>query len=195
MPARLRRCPLPLPVAAPLALAQPDWLQTTLSVSGPADQLAAFRHHAAGAGVVPWAMDYDRLEEDWFHLLMAPPPPRRTISASGARILARQLREAAWSHHQEALSRVGTSRACPFDLHRLLPVPPDILRLGDDHPQALAWLWEHWGTTWPLRRVETLPDPNHFRVRFWSADWTPWPALAHLHKGWPRLHLEARPAC
>jgi len=184
-------------MAAPLpspGLPQPDWLQTTLCITGPADTLAAFRAAAAGAGVVPWAMDYDRLEEDWFYLLMAPPPSRRAISAAGARILARRLREAAWARHEEALSRVATCRACPFDLHRLLPVPPDILRLGDDHPRALAWLWQYWGTTWPLRRVETLPDTAAFRVRFWSADWTPWPALTHLRSHWPHLHLVARPA-
>ncbi|MDR3418809.1 MAG: hypothetical protein P4L83_21755 [Nevskia sp.] len=180
--------------AAPLALPQPDWLQTTLSVTGPAAERAAFREIAAGAGVGPWAVDYDRLEEDWFYLLMAPPPPHRAISVQGARILARRLREAAWARHEEALGRVGASRACPFDLHRLLPVPADILHLGEDHPKALAWLWEHWGTTWPLRRVERLPDETAFRVRFWSADWTPWPALAGLSARWPRLCLEIRPA-
>jgi len=104
-------------MAAPLpspGLPQPDWLQTTLCITGPADTLAAFRAAAAGAGVVPWAMDYDRLEEDWFYLLMAPPPSRRAISAAGARILARRLREAAWARHEEALSRVATCRCPPI---------------------------------------------------------------------------------
>jgi hypothetical protein len=192
--AAARRTPLPCPGFAPLALPQPDWLQTTLSVTGPADDLAAFRDVAAGAGVVPWTMDYDRLEEDWFLLLMAPPPPQRAISAQGARILARRLRELAWARHEEALGRIGTSRACPFDLHRLLPVPADILRLGDDHPRAIAWLWQHWGTTWCLRRVERLPGETAFRVRFWSADWTPWPAIAGIRTRWPGLRLEARAA-
>jgi hypothetical protein len=187
-----RRFPLPLPAAAPLALPQPDWLETTLTVTGPDDHLAAFRAAAAGAGVVPWAMDYDRLEEDWFHLLMMTPPHRRTISAHGARILARQLREAAWMHHEAALSRAG---ACPFDLNALAPVPGEILRLGEDAPEALAWLWRHWGTTWPLRRVEALPAGEAaFRVRFWSADWSPWPALLRIRARWPALRLAVRPA-
>ena len=189
--------PAPAPPAAiPFVLPQPDWLQTTLTLTGPADTVAACRTAAAGAGVVPWATDYDRLEEDWFHLLIAPPPQRRGLSLHGARILARRLREAAWAQHEEAVSRVGASRACPFDLHALVPVPPEILRLGDDHKQALVWLWENWGTTWPLRRVEALPTPGEatFRVRFWSADWTPWPALARIRVRWPDLRLKARPA-
>jgi len=185
------RLPSPAP---PLALPQPDWLQTTLAVTGPADGVAAFRAAAAGAGVVPWVLDYDRLEEDWFHLLLA--PQRRAISVQGAHILARRLREAAWAQHEEAVSRAGTSRACPFDLHALVPVPCDILRRGDDDPQAIAWLWENWGTTWPLRRVEALPTLGNtaFRVRFWSADWTPWPALARIRASWPALRFDIRPA-
>ena len=185
-----------MPQAAPLALPQPDWLQTTLTLTGPADRIVAFRAAAAGAGVVPWATDYDRLEEDWFHLLIAPPPPHRGLSLQGARILARRLREAAWARHEDAVSRVGSSRACPFDLHALVPVSPEILCLGDDHARALAWLWENWGTTWPLRRVEALPMPNDaaFRVRFWSADWTPWPALARIRARWPELRMQASAA-
>jgi hypothetical protein len=178
------------------ALPQPDWLETTLVIGGPAGPLEAFRAAAAGAGVVPWVRDYDRLEEDWFHLLMAAPALHRTISLAGARILARQLREAAWASHEEAVSQVGLSRACPFDLHSLVPVPFEVLRLGEDHPRAMAWLWENWGTTWPLRRVEALPaGTGEFRVRFWSADWTPWRALERLRARWPGLTLSARAAC
>jgi hypothetical protein len=143
-------------LAEVLALPQPDWLPVTLTVTGPADHVAAFRQAAAGAGIIPWVFDYDRLEEDWFHLLMAPPAHLRAVSLPGARILARRLREAAWARHEAAISQVGISRACPFDLHRLVPVPFNILRLGDEDPRALAWLWENWGTTWPLRRVETV---------------------------------------
>ena len=49
--------------------------------------------------------------------------------------------------------RVGVSQACPFDLHALVPVHDHVLRLGPDDPTALAWLWEHWGTTQSLRHV------------------------------------------
>jgi hypothetical protein len=183
-------------------LPQPDWVQTMLTVSGPTDAVTGFRAAAAGAGIIPWVYDYDRMEEDWFHLLLAPPAGERTVSLTGARILARQLREAVWAQHEDAISLVGVSRACPFDLHSLVPVPFDILRRGDDDAQAIAWLWENWGTTWPLRRVEVLavpdtelppdPDLHNFRVRFWSADWAPWRALARLQAEWPALRFTTR---
>jgi hypothetical protein len=179
-------------LVAALAMPQPDWLQVTITITGAANQIAAFRKAAAGAGIIPWIFDYDRLEEDWFHLLMAPPAHQRALSLSGARILARRLREAAWARHEEAISLVGTSRACPFDLHRLVPVPFDILRLGDDDPRALAWLWQNWGTTWPLRRVEAVTSDNAFEVRFCSADWAPWQALQRLKAAWPTLRFAPR---
>ena len=107
-----------------LCLPHPDWLHHTLTVTGPEAELAAFRQAACGAGVTPWVYDYDRMAEDWFNLMVAPPPPlRRTISAAGARILANQLRDAVWERHEAAVSQVGVSKACPFDLHALVPVP------------------------------------------------------------------------
>ncbi|HTR16257.1 MAG TPA: hypothetical protein VMI52_04400 [Acetobacteraceae bacterium] len=179
-----------------LALPQPDWLYHRLTVSGPEAALAAFRAAAAGAGVVPWVYDYDQLEEDWFHLLIAPPPHRRSISLHGARILARNLRDAAFERHEHAVSLVGFSSACPFDLHALVPVPRAILRLGPDHPDARLWLWQNWGTTWPLRHVRELKqragDEAGFVCEFWSADWTPWPALRQARTAWPTLRLNLK---
>jgi len=193
----------PAPLPAPQCLAHPDWLHHTLTVSGPAATLAAFRDQAAGAGAVPWVLDYDHMEEDWFYLLLAPPAHQRGISAHGARLLARQLREAVWAQHEHAVSLVGVSRACPFDLHRLVPVPFAILRLGADHQEALAWLWENWGTTWTLRHVCTVAVPAAeqrrldagdaaFAVDFWSADWSPWPALRRIQANWPALRFCCR---
>jgi hypothetical protein len=107
--------------------------------------------------------------------------------------------------HEIAVARVGSSRACPFDLHALLPVPGEILRLGPDHPQAMLWLWTHWGTTQPLRHVTALPaSPNgicagleageaRLQLSFWSADWTPWCALLALQARWPALRWQMRP--
>jgi hypothetical protein len=192
-PAAPPRLPEPASPSPPLALPQPDWLQASLTVTGPAGSVAALRDAAAGAGVVPWVHDYDRMEESWFHLLMAAPPHGRTVSLQGARILARRLREAVWARHEEAISLLGLSRACPFDLHSLVPVPFEILRLGDDDPRSTAWLWENWGTTWPLRRVEALSSaPDSFRVRFCSADWIPWRALERLQARWPELKFDCR---
>ena len=116
-------------------LAHPDWLAHRLTITGPAVELVAFRQAAAGAGSIPWQLDFDRLEEDFFLRLAAPPPPQaRTLSLDGARILAEQLRAAVAQRHALAVARVGHSKACPFDLHALLPVPGEILGRGPDDP-------------------------------------------------------------
>jgi hypothetical protein len=192
-----------------LALPHPDWLYHHLVIAGDADLVTLFRHAARGSGAIPWRDDLARCEEDWFHLLAAPPEPqRRSISLHGARILAGQLREAVERRRAAvAMARTGRGRGaggCPLDLHRLVPVPEDVLRLGPDHPEARRWLWAHWGTTWPLRHVVELPgpkagqrpplrEPGWLRLGFWSADWTPWPALARLRRDWPALRFEVRP--
>ncbi len=198
------------PLGAPLGLPNPDWLDHHLAISGPADEVARFRAAAAGPGVIPWHFDLDGAQEDLFHLLVAPPAPHpRVLSAVGARIVAAELRDAMQRQHAMALARVGRSRACPFDLHALLPVPDDVLALGADHADALAWLWAHWGTTRGLRRVEVIPAPRSqvrlpedaasepgqvaFHLGFWSADWTPWRALARLAELWPALRFRVRP--
>ena len=138
-----------------------------------------------------------------FLLLAAPPAPqRRRLSLAGARTLAGQLRDAAERRHGAAVARVGHSRACALDLHALVPVPDDVLCLGPDHPEALAWLWAHWGTTAALRHVAAEPvlprraapgDPATLRLAFWSADWTPWRALATVAARWPALRFDVCP--
>jgi hypothetical protein len=218
---------------APLRLAHTDWLYHRLQVSGPAADLAGFRAAAAGAGTVPWQLDLDRMAEDFFHLLVAPPvragslvAPARSLSLAGARILADQLCAAVARRQALAAAQVGRSRACPFDLHALVPVPDAVLRRGPDDPIALDWLWAHWGTTQTLRHVadETTEaavlrprasqhaseGTKHARegseparegpageavwaVSFWSADWTPWRALAQIAARWPTLRFDARP--
>ena len=198
--------------AAPLRLAQPDWLHHRLTISGPVDEVARFRGAAAGAGIVPWQLDLERLEEDTLHRLVEAQPG--SLSLAGARILARQLRDAVEHRHALATARVGQSRACPFDLHALVPVPSAILALGADDPLADAWLWEHWGTCQALRHValdpstpdvatEPVPQddtangpagPAAIRVSFWSADWIPWRALSQLAIDWLTLRVEVRPS-
>ncbi len=82
-------------------------------------------------------------------------------------------------------------------------MPPDRLRLAPDHPDAFAWLWAHWGTTAALRHVAVEPAPALraplpagtavARLSFWSADWTPWRALATVAARWPALRFDVRP--
>ena len=188
----------------PLRLPHTDWLHHRLVVSGPNLALADFAAAARGAGTIPWHLDLARTEEDLFHLLVAPPSPQRCrLSLACARVLARQLCEASAARHEAAVARVGRSRACAFDLHALVAVPAGVLRLGPDHPDALAWLWAHWGTTAALRHVALEPAPALRRpppvghatlvFSFWSADWTPWRALAASAARWPALHFEVRP--
>ena len=188
----------------PLRMPHTDWLHHRLVVTGPADALVGFLAAASGAGTIPWTFDGDRMEEDLFLLLVGPSAPqRRRLSLDGARALARQLREAAELRHAVAVARVGQSRACPLDLHALLPVPPGILRLGPDHQDALAWLWTHWGTTDSLRHVTVEPalalrtplppEIATLRISLWSADWTPWRALAAVRARWPMLCFDIRP--
>jgi hypothetical protein len=188
-----------------LALAHPDWLHHHLAVTGDADLVSLFRRAAAGPGAIPWADDLGHAEEDWFHLLAASREANpRSISLHGARILAGQLRDAVERRRDQASARAGREGGgCPLDLHRLLPVPAGVLRLGPGHPEARRWLWANWGTTWPLRHVAELPapkagqlpvrEPGRLRLGFWSADWTPWPALIRMREDWPALRFEVRP--
>jgi hypothetical protein len=188
-----------------------------LLVTGPAADLVRLRSAAAGAGTVPWHLDFDHMEEDLFHLLVAPPARTgaleyraRSLSLAGARILAGQLRTAAERRHGLAIAQIGHSRVCPFDLHALVPVPDAILKCGPDDPEALDWLWTHWGTTQTLRLVvedeaatiTTRPagagqgaaaGQGVWALTFWSADWTPWRALAQVAGSWPTLRFETRP--
>jgi hypothetical protein len=185
-----------------MRLPTPDWLHHRLTISGPPAEVGRFRKASAGAGIIPWQLDLERMEEEYFHLLVA--PEQRSISIAGARIFARQLRDAVQRRHDLAVTRVGRSQARPFDLHALVPVPTDILALGPGEPRALAWLWEHWGTSDALRHVaeETVRTTDveitgntetAFRVSFWSADWTPWRAFDDLKSVWPLLRFDIRP--
>ena len=187
--------------AAPLAPAHTDWLRNVLAVTGPLEDMERFRAAAADAGVIPWGLDFDGMQEDWFLSLVAPPEGARAISVQGARILTRRLRDATAHNHQQAMARIGVDRSCPFDLHALLPIPPSILRLGPDDPASRLWLWSHWGTTRALRHVRAL-DPvmdgrkrqmAELRVEFWSADWSPWQAVRQLRRTWPALSFDLQP--
>ena len=172
-------------------------------MTGPAATVAAFRAAASGAGTIPWRLDGDSLQEDWFHLLVN--SAQRSLSLTGARVLAGQLREAVEHRHAVAVARVGHSRACPLDLHALVPVPAAVLLFGPDHPDALAWLWQHWGTTQALRHVapDTAPTrtlapelavgEDRLQLSFWSADWTPWRALERIRADWPSLRFGLQP--
>ena len=177
-----------------LAPVDTDWLRHTLTLSGPAAEVAAFQLRARGPSAIPWHLDLDHEEMR----LLAP------MAAAGpsARGLARALRAQLAAHQERVLAAAAQpGGGCPLDLHRLVPIPPRLLMLGSDAPESRLWLWSHWGTLQPLRHVRVLEHVADARLKraarvawaFWSADWTPWRAIARLRQTWPSLMFDIRP--
>jgi hypothetical protein len=183
--------------------ASPGWRYHHLTVSGPAGPLADFAEAARGAGVTPWQLDLATLEEDIFLRAAAQPAATRNLTIAGCRILARQFRERVELRHAKAVAQIGTSRACPFDLHALLPVPERILHLGPAHPEALTWLAAHWGVTDQPRQVAVRDKPATGRrlpaghavvgYGFFAANETPHAAVDRLAASWPALRFVLQP--
>ncbi len=169
-----------------------DCLLNVLTVSGPAGEVARFREAAWGTGGIPWHLDLDHEEARLFAPMASGGPE--------ARMLARQLREIIATRHDRLMARWREPGGCPFDLHRLVPIPDAILQLGEDDPQAQSWLRAHWGTT-QLRGVRIREEGADRRLRrkaeivyeFRSADWTPWQTILRLRRDWPKLVLTIRP--
>jgi hypothetical protein len=203
--ARRGRRPTAVVQAAHPSSASPDWLYHHLTISGPSIPVAAFAAAARGAGVIPWRLDVVALEDEIFVRAVSQPARARTLTIEGCRILARQFCQRVETHQAKAAAQVGRSRACPFDLHALLPVPAAVLQLGLSDPEALAWLATQWGTQ-RLRKVVERPKPSTGRrlphthgvigYGFFTAGDTPHAAMVRLGDAWPGLQfrLVARPA-
>lgn len=178
-----------------------EWLPSRLTVHGPAEAVAAFVAAAAGPGVTPWQVDFAAMEEDVFHRLASLYPRTGRLTLEGCRVFAAHLRERAEDRHRQALVMAEGSRAKPLDLHALFPVPPAVLALGPDHPDARQWLRSHWGTE-ELRRVERLSGSAgrrpkgqaEVRFGFFAADTGPIAAVRGMAKAWPGLQLDLQPA-
>ncbi len=165
--------------------------------------MAAFAAAARGSGVIPWQLDFDRLEEDIFHLAATQPAGQRTLTIEGCHILAREFRARVEARQAKAAALIGRSLACPFDLQVLLPIPAAILQLGPTDPASRAWLSAHWGTTDGLRHVTERPKPSTGRrlpaghavigYGFFTAGATPHAAMAALAARWPALRFVLRP--
>lgn len=164
-----------------------------------------FAAAARGSGVTPWRLDFADLEEDIFVRAVSQPRERK-LTVDGCRILARQFRERVEARQARAAALVGQSRACPLDLHVLLPVPEAILQLGPTHPSALAWLAAHWGLTDRLRQVVVRDKATTGRrlpkghavigYGFFTHGETPHAAITQLAARWTalRFSLVPRPA-
>jgi hypothetical protein len=193
------------PAVAGNTPASADWLYHHLTVSGSPAAVDDFVAAACGAGIAPWRLDYARIEEDVFNLAVSQPPPARRLTVAGCRRLARQFRERVEARQERAAARLGRSRACPFDLHTLLPIPDAILAMGPADPAALAWLAEHWGIVEAPRHVTALLRPSMGKrlpaghaVRGWgffTAKTSPAAAISQIAAAWPalRFRLQVRP--
>ncbi len=179
---------------AVLAPVDTDWLRHTLTLSGPAAEVAAFQLKARGPSAIPWHLDLDHEEMRLLSKMAAAGP--------SARGLASALRMQLAAHQERVLAAADQpGGGCPLDLHRLLPVPSRLLLLGSDAPESRLWLWTHWGTLQPLRHVRGLEHVADARLKraarvaweFWSADWTPWRAILRLRQDWPGLMFDVRP--
>lgn len=188
------------PASDALALPHTDWLRHELLVAGPVGLVAEFAAAAAGPGGIPWAypeLDYE--EDDRYQALVNPPDGSPGLRPAAARILARELREAVFQHQGKV--RSGLSRLCPFDLHALIPIPAEILDLGPDATNSLAWLRAHWGVVRAPRHVRLIAagckklrgKNEQLSLEFWSADWTPWPAIAALRQRFAGLSFSVTP--
>jgi hypothetical protein len=189
-------------VVAAAAGTSPHWLYHHLTIHGPAKPVTAFAAAARGSGVIPWQLDLAALEEDIFVRTVSQPAASRNLSVAGCRILARQFRERVEARQARAAALVGCSRACPFDLHTLLPVPAEILQRGPVDPEALAWLSTHWGTTDHPRQVTERPvtvrrlpkDHAAIGYGFFTDGDTPQAAVDRLGGAWPALTFMLQPA-
>jgi hypothetical protein len=184
------------------ALPHPDWLRHTLVVTGTPAAIAAFRQVAAGSGGIPWAYpDLDTEEDDRFLALVHPPDGSPGLSPAAARVLAQELRAAAFQHQSKVRAQAGHGRLCPFDLQALIPIPSELLDLGPDDQATVVWLRTHWGVLQALRNVAWITagckrlrgQKQQLTLEFWSADWTPWPAIVTLRRRFEGLNFMVTP--
>lgn len=136
---------------------RPEWLRNLLTVSGPAGEVGRFREAARGTNGIPWPIDLEHEEMRLFAPMAG--------GGAEARMLARQLREIIAARHDRVLTRWRGPGRCPLDLHRLLPIPDDILQLGEEDPAAQDWLRSHWGTAQRLRAVRIREEGADRRLR------------------------------
>jgi hypothetical protein len=172
-----------------------------VTVTGEAGKISRLKTAAEGGAGIPWHYpDLAALDEERLARLVAPPDGSAGLDLSDAKVLTRLLRSAVETHHNQVLTAAKISHACPFSLHRLLPVPEDVLRLGPDDPISRTWLRTHWGTEQALRQVRLRPGPPSRQLRrgarisydFWCTGGPPVAAIEHLRGLWPDLVFALR---
>ena len=72
--------------------------------------------------------------------------------------------------------------------------PPEHAANAAQTHRSYTTRWDTIGTTQALRHVVVFGEPRDqeatWRLGFWSADWTPWRALAAIAHNWPQLRFE-----
>ena len=79
-------------------------------------------------------------------------------------IVAREVKDAFRDEHEEACAWVGRSKAVPLDLHQLVPVPWEVLRLGAGVDLKLAERIKYGELIGfgPKRTCDTVCEPDFF---------------------------------
>ena len=188
-----------------LCLPSPDWLAHRLDGFRADRRPHRFPRRRSRAGVIPgvrrWLTWRRAGSPAWWHCRSH----QRGISVAGAHIVADQLREAVEIRGGIWRSMSPPAGAgLPARFARAHPgAAGDAGRRAERSDVHRSWLWEHRGTTWPLRHVTArpapaasrrLPDgPDRMRFRFHAADWSPWPALRQIRARWPALRFDLRP--
>lgn len=172
----------------------PDLVRCRLVVEADTSaQIDGFSAAVSGQAGIPWRLDFDHLEDEWFaRIVMTNRPERARLSAEAARSLARSLRTAAERRNDAFLG--GRAAPAPFDPMRVVPLPARVLSLGPDDPEAQSVMFDLWGIGREIRRVSLLngrsvalrrlfgEPQRRFRwaVEFWSPGWAPWRLIASL---------------
>ncbi len=187
-----------------MVMPSPDWVRclVTVDAAGP-ESLDGVRTNCLGFTQGTWYADFDRLEEQWLHTLLASRGDSR-LTVEAARGLARRLRMVAEQQHDRLTG--GGGAPSPFDPHRIAPLPQAILDQGCDAPSSLAAMFEAWGCGGELVHAREVPGgapwvtawagANELRYRwaveFYAPDWTPWRLASRLAQDHPTVKVTLR---
>jgi len=163
-------------------------------------QLRPFLASAAGPGFIDWWPNWWSVcDRGYWRLRAAPRPPgREPVSAEAARALAWRYADAGAKLHELERDRAAQNPTrLPLDLASLIPIPDDVLEHGFD-PAGERWLFDHWGTPAPLRRVtfrmERRQRNGHIEqvgvFQFIAENWAPWLAVRAMQQRWPDIRFE-----
>jgi hypothetical protein len=177
----------------------PDWIAHRLEVTGPDKALQDFIMKAQGPGYLDWRWPAGEDREYWAAVILRGGAP----SPAAAERLAARYAEYLWWTQAQAQDAVDRGELlAPLDLHALRPVPRKVLRAGW-REEGRDWMWRHWGTCLPLRRVTFRFEHRRQAsgagievaavYEFEAADWSPWRAWRGWQRKWSQLMFNLKP--